>query len=106
MAFPFNSEHEISFERAAEMTKRYRESISPGERIAGYFSASALVDLLNQKDALGIRFYFSLNDENQMQIVAVGVNEAGNDLVGEDYLCMDMAIPCPQNCSENNILNT
>ncbi|MBL0105192.1 MAG: hypothetical protein IPP51_16325 [Bacteroidetes bacterium] len=55
---------------------------------------------------LGIRVYFGYDKDQNMELVIAGVNEDGNDLVGEDYVCIDMGDPSPPNSSAPNVLNS
>lgn len=106
MAFTGNENHDISFEEAAELTQRFRNSISPGDCIGGFFGKSAMIALLEQEDCVGFRYYYGLKGDSSPTLVLVGVDGDGNDLIGEDRICLQEPIRCPPNCSEENLLNT
>ena len=98
--------HFITFEKGGEMTKRYRNQITPEGIIGGYISSDAMLALLNQEGCVGFRYYYGLNDNNNMELVFVGVDSDGNDIIDSDKLCIDNAAVCPPRCSNNNILNS
>jgi hypothetical protein len=103
--FTGEENHWITFEKGAESTKRYRVN-HPHEIKGGYFSKQCIQDLLDQPDCVGIRIYFGNSSEGKPELIIVGVNSSENDLIGEDYYCMDTMIPCPDSCGDNNILNS
>jgi len=107
MSFTGEENHEISFEDAAELTKNYRDQMSLEGKKGGYFSRSGILSLLEQDGCVGIRYYYGLTTEESTQVlVMVGVNENENDLIGGQYVCIEMSIPCPSVCGANNILNS
>lgn len=106
MAFTGSEQHEISFEVGGALTKKYRDQMAPGQRKGGFFGSEAIQALLNQDHCVGIRYYYGLDKNGKQELVLVGTDANENDLVGEGNLCMDVSIPCPDRCGENNILNT
>lgn len=97
--------HEIELNLAAEMTKRYRDQMPPEGRKGGFFGAEAIQQLLDQEGCIGIRYYYAIDSNGSPTIVLVGVDAHGNDQIGDQGACMDMAIPCPGICSDPNALN-
>ncbi|HET9514631.1 MAG TPA: hypothetical protein VFO95_11945, partial [Gemmatimonadales bacterium] len=60
---------------------------------------------LNQPGARGIRFYYGEESEGEStRLVAVAVDENGNDIVSGELA--DFGIPCPPFCSGENELNS
>lgn len=106
MSFTGNEHHDISFEDASTLTKKYRDQMAPSSRLGGFFGEAAVRDLLDQTNCVGIRYYYGLDKDNKQVLVLVGTDANENDLVGEGKLCMEMAIPCPDRCGNNNILNS
>ena len=102
--FTGNEHHNISIEDASELTANYR-SKNPDDRKGGFFGKAALLSLLNQSNCVGIRFYYGLDADYNKVLVLVGADSSENDLIG-DNLCMDMACPCPEQCGEDNVLNS
>lgn len=105
MAFTGNEEHEISFEEAGELTARYREAGGASEK-GGFFGRASIEALLAQEKCVGIRYYYGLDTQNKRVLVLVGTDEDENDLVEGHNLCMEMSIPCPNVCGDNNVLNS
>ena len=106
MAFTGNENHDIDFDDAAVLTKRYRDSISSGDCIGGYFGKSAMNTLLEQDGCIGFRYYYGLDASNSPVLVLVGVDSEGNDIIGERKVCLDHPTTCPNFCSEANLLNS
>ncbi len=105
MSFTGNEVHNISFEDAAKLTKLYRDQMNEEDRKGGFFGRKAILALLDQKGCVGIRYYYGLDENDKQVLVIVGADSDENDLIGEDYLAMEMSIPCPNHCGEENILN-
>ena len=98
--------HEISIEEAAALTAAYRLSGSYDTndgRIATAFNKEALKRLLNQEECMGIRCYYANDVDGLLTLVLVGYDDEGNDLL--DQLA-EFGNPCPDNCSNDNALNS
>lgn len=106
MPYTGTENQQISFDEGGKITKRYRDAMPELARIAQYFSKASIQSLLNQSGAIGIRVYFGYDKDQNMELVIAGVNEDGNDLVGEDYVCIDTGDPSPPNSSAPNVLNS
>ena len=63
MSFTGNEEHTISFNKAAEMTKRYGDQMAKEDRKGGFFGKKAIEALLEQTDCVGIRYYYGLDEK-------------------------------------------
>lgn len=96
--------HDIELDEAAAMTARFRETIGTDDKIAGYFGKDAILALLEQKDCIGLRYYYGINDKDEKVLILVGV-KANKDDIYEGKL-LEMSWPCPQCCSTSNPLNT
>ena len=103
--FTGHEDQEISFEDGAVLTKRWRTA-NPTARLAGYFSKDAINKLLEQTDNVGVRIYYAKESGGEMTMVVVGVTSDGNDQIGENDVCLDQAMPCPDYCGEHNLLNS
>lgn len=84
------------------MTARFRETINPGDKIAGCFEAGQVKELLAQENCEGMRYYYGINN-GQPVLILVGVDSNGNDMV--DGMILEMSLPCPVYCSAANPLN-
>ncbi len=107
--FTGNENQKIGFAAAGTLTRRYRDSMEalrvPYKK-GGFFGSEGIQNLLDQENCVGIRYYYGLDANDVQVMVWVGVDSDENDLVGEDNLCLEMSIPCPDNCSEDNVLNS
>ena len=102
--FTGSENHDIPLSEAAEMTARYRATMAAGSRKGGFFGAQKLREILDQRDCVGIRYYYGLDENNQQVLVLTGVKADENDIV--DGIIAEAAIPCPSQCGNNNILNS
>ncbi|MEP7265484.1 MAG: hypothetical protein ABI772_13345 [Bacteroidota bacterium] len=102
--------HEISLSLAAQMTKAYRDA-DLNNTISSAYSKEAFERLLSQEDCEGIRCYYAMttslsHPENpgRLTLVMVGTDKDGNDMYDREL--MEMAIVCPEQCPQENPLNT
>jgi hypothetical protein len=86
----------ISLELAKGWTKDYRTA-NPGEIKAHYIGANIINDILAQDGCVGIRTYYALNELEKKELVMVGVNSSGEDLV--EGIIADRTWPCPNACA-------
>ena len=119
--------HFISLNQAIEMTQRYRDEkgpvLAPDMRdrkilpICETFNREAFDSLLAQDGCVGIRLYFSMDDELKVQIIAVGVNASKEDMLpsGSGETSMTSATTdvivedgqrCPDDCPPPSPLNS
>jgi hypothetical protein len=105
--FTGNENHSIPLQDAAALTLAYR-NLQPANCILGeYFGKQAILDILNQKDCVGMRVYYGskvVDNVNQPCLILVGVTADGNDMT--DGLLAEMGYTCPTFCSVNNPLNS
>jgi len=84
---------------AAELTAQYRNDF-PNARKALFFGSEKIQDLL--ADSIGIRIYYGINDIGKAELVLVGVDSNGDDIL---ELILDHGVPCPETCGTPNSLN-
>lgn len=105
MNFTGNEDHSISLNEAAELTANYRSTLTSNtEAKAEYFGKAALVELLNQSAAVGVRIYYGIDNAGIKKLVLVGVDAEGNDLY--EGALMERGQLCPPECSAENPLNS
>jgi hypothetical protein len=106
--FTGNENHDIKFADAGVLTKNYRLTIPAGDTLGGFFGKAALLQILNQPNCVGIRYYYGLNANNDKVLVIVGTDANENDLVDatNNYVCKEMSVLCPPHCGNNNVLNS
>lgn len=115
----------IALYHAVELTQRYRKS-APASEHGGFFWADGLRELLDQAGCVGLRYYHGLDAGGRYQIVLVGVDGNGRDIVtavndsptsgkggktmralsasSGQALLLDMHWPCPPWCDPNSPL--
>lgn len=68
------------------------------------FDSSGFVALLAQPGAQGLRFYYGMNENLQIHIIAVATDASGKDIIpavtGEDDMSgiLEYGIRCPPTC--------
>lgn len=90
----------ISETEAAEFTANYR-SANPGARKALFFGSDRLNELL-VVGVIGIRIYYGIDNAGAPELVLVGVDASGNDVLKR---ILDRGAPCPTECGTPNELN-
>lgn len=103
MAFTGKEGASISVEEAQAMISRYRTkfetqdgSDTPSITRSVFSGREIIQTILDQKECVGIRFYFSERDGYQ-DLVMIGVDKDENDLV--KGVIADRTKPCPPSCS-------
>jgi len=94
--------HEILLPEAIEMTARYRTSPGFNGMNGGFFGKSAILEILNQTDCVGLRYYYGLNVSDDPVLVLVGVTRDNVDLVNGKLA--ELSLPCPDICDATSPL--
>ncbi len=102
MAFTGEEDHGMSLEEAAKLTANYRQSVSAGTMLGGFFGKTAILSILNQTGCVGMRIYNGQFKDGAATYVLVGVDAAGEDL--EDGEIAEICLPCPPNCPVSSTL--
>lgn len=102
MAFTGKEGGLIPLQDGADMTARYRGNF-PNQIKARFFGKEVLTKILGQTGAKGLRMYFAQNSNNEMELVICAADGNENDMLD---LVGDLGMPCPQNCSVANSLNS
>jgi hypothetical protein len=91
----------ISFEIAQSWIGNYRDE-HPAETEAHFFGRDILTQLLAEEGSVGIRVYYGLDENGNKQLILVGVDTNGGNLLpsatGGDNIIVDMSYPCPTFC--------
>lgn len=91
----------ITLEEAQSMTLKYQQ-MHPNQTQAFFLGADYLNDLLDQKSSLGVRFYLGMDGEMQHQLVGVGVDDTGTDLLNRSIV--HATTSCTSDCNSNSPL--
>lgn len=104
MSFNPNAGSIITLQEGAAMTAEYRNA-NPNDINAHYFSKAIIDRLLSQTGAVGLRFYYGLdpNNNNEKELVFVAVDANGNDILNQ---VADRSQKCPTECGNTNALNS
>ena len=104
MSFTGNETHSISLQDASDLTANYRNASAPGAIKGFYFSKSAIENILDQTECVGIRIYYGQDDLGAPKLVITGV-EANEDDIDTGSLA-EYGISCPPSCGSSNPLNS
>lgn len=102
--FTGSEDHRISLEEAAHLTRNYRNRVGDEARLGGLFAREAFDRILAQEGAAGIRFYYGEADDGTPELVLVGVDIDGNDIVHGELA--ERIMGCPPLCGNRNELNS
>jgi len=104
ISFTGKEDHSISLEDAGKMTRNFQLQAAPNQIIGGFFGKDAVLAIISQKEAVGLRYYYGMDDEGTPHIILIGVSADGNDMT--DGLLAERATQCPPSCPESNDLNS
>lgn len=76
-----NAGKDIGYEKAARMIKRSCDA-NPDDVIAHFIGKNAIEKILSQPGCVGLRSFYALNEVGIKQIVFVGVDDKGRNLLG------------------------
>ncbi len=121
-ALPPNESQRISLLDAVALTQRYRKA-APASEHGGFFWGDGIREILEQPGCVGLRYYHGLDAGGEYQIVFVGVDANGSDIVkaarpataktgakalarttGGDAVLLDRHWPCPPFCDPTSPL--
>lgn len=105
MSFTGNENHSISLEAASELTKNYRDHY-PNAIKGFYFSKSAILEILNQPNCVGIRIYYGEDNSTPAVpcMVISGVKSNEDDIYNGTLA--EFGMPNPPRGGGDNPLNS
>lgn len=97
----------ISLETFQKWSGNYIQENQDGTQ-AHFFGREIINQILAEEGCVGIRMYYALDDDGNRQILLVGVDSEGNDLLPSaggriadgGNTVADMSWPCPTYCSK------
>lgn len=101
MAFDGNEGTMITLNDGAVLTRNYRNN-NPGNSLGMFFGKEKLLELLNQPECMGIRFYFGEQNRN-LELVLVGADSNQDDILD---LILDRGKRMPPFNGVSNALNS
>ena len=98
IAFTGLENHDIPLDLAAQWTKNFRKANpEPNTVKAHFFGKEAIVAILEQEECVGVRIYYSIDENGKKHLIVVGVKGDGNDL--HNGLIADRSFLCPPYCT-------
>jgi hypothetical protein len=94
----------VTLKEASVWTANYRKTIPVGGTIAHFIGKNKLNMILQQKDCVGVRVYYGIDEKGNKNLVFVGADANENDLA--DGVIVEYAVRCPPRCSTSNALNS
>jgi hypothetical protein len=98
----------IPLETASDWIANFGKQ-NPEGTIAHFFGFEIIKQILEEEGAVGIRMYYAIDDKGSRQIILVGVNAQGDDLLpakavggrisDDGIIIADASYPCPTYCS-------
>lgn len=102
----------IDLATAKKWAANYRGTLkNTGDRRAHYFGSEIIQQILSQSNCVGIRIYYGIDDLGNKQLMLIGVDSNGNDLLpmagartnDEGNVIADASFPCPNTCPDNGL---
>jgi hypothetical protein len=106
MEYKFNGTEgkPIPQETAKQWSENYQKK-NPGETKSHFFGRDIIEKILAEDGCMGIRIYYALDDNGQKQLLLVGADSEGNNLLpseksssGDPNTIADVSFPCPSFC--------
>jgi hypothetical protein len=73
--------HEISVQDAQAMLDAFKNNNSFANQPRGiYFDKDTILELLNQPNAVGIDYYFGLNNSNKLSLILIALDNQNNEI--------------------------
>ena len=94
----------VTLRDASVWTANYRKTIPVGGTIAHFIGKNKLNMILQQKDCVGVRVYYGIDEKGNKNLVFVGADANQNDLV--NGVIVEYLHACPTYCSSPNSLNS
>ncbi|SRR5258708_37272351 len=94
----------IDLATAKQWAANYRTK-NPGATEAHFFGHDIVGRILAEATCLGIRVYYAIDDKGNRQLLVVGADSAGDNLLpsadGSGNEIADYSYPCPTYCASN-----
>jgi hypothetical protein len=101
----------IDLATAKAWAANYREK-NPGDTKGHFFGFEIIQQILSEAGCVGIRMYYGIDENGKKQIMLVGVDSDGENLVplegnflmeGEGNIIADASFPCPDYCPDEDL---
>ena len=112
MAYPTNPKYDgtdggpIDLATAKKWVKNFRDSVKDTDEVRShYFGCNVISKILQQEGCTGLRIYYALNDKHEKEILILGVNDKGVNMLPASGVLgdggntiADISYPCPPTC--------
>jgi len=117
-SLPPRDSQRITLAEAKAYTERFRK-VSPASEKGGFFWGEGIAAILAQPGCVGLRYYHGIDENGNYQIVLVGVDGNGNDILtttsyrrkraavalsGDEAVILDRHWQCPPWCPPDTAL--
>ncbi len=96
--------HEISQAEASKLVGAFQTATSAWNVHAGTLPKASIVWLLNRKGAASLRYYWGLNEKNELQAIYVAATADGDDILDTDAILCPRRLTLHSEMSAANIL--
>lgn len=102
----------INLATAKKWAANYRATLkNPDDTVAHYFGFEIIQKILREPGCVGLRIYYGIDDKGAKQLMIVGADAKGNNLLpssvelkdGDDNTIADNSMPCPVFCPNNGL---
>jgi hypothetical protein len=76
----------------------------PGTILGGFFGKEAILAILAQEGAVGLRYYYGMDENGKPHVILIGVDKEGDDMT--EGLLAQRSVVCPPICAKENVLNS
>ncbi len=107
--------HEISLQKAIDMTTLYRANRPANFPLSERFEKDAIAKLLATEGCAYLRIYYGMQENMDVDAVLVAVNGNNEDILSisgskllstPDVVILEDSLRCPEACPEKSPLNT
>lgn len=96
------SKHIYSAAQAKTMIVSKTSLMGPNEIRAFHFPKAAILRLLNQPGAVGLRIHKAVHLDGTETVVLTATNSTNTDLLNDSNIAIQAADPCPPTCGKDD----
>lgn len=91
--FTGKENHLVTLAEVNEFTQKYREEFGSEAVPGGFFDKNAVRSLIEQKDAVGMRYYYGSDETQQSMLILTGTTADREDLLDEEKIVVSTLNP-------------
>lgn len=111
MSFNGTEGGQIDLETVQKAVRKHK-STNPNATHAHFFGRDCINNLLSQEGAVGIRIWYGISEDDQLQLFLVAADANESNLLpemeargGTEYSIFNFSWPCPPYCNDKDALN-